>query len=383
MLNDEIMKEAIRQAEHHWKLLHDAPEMAFEEYKTTEYIRDITSIYPVEIIELGMETGLVCFLDAGRDDTVALRADIDAVPTEEGPLHLCGHDGHTATLLGAMHYLCRMKAENPESLTHNVLFIFQPAEEGTRGARALLSHGLMDKTEEIAQKPIRIFGIHNRPEVDCGDVVVHKGPLMSEKSVFTIKYIGKPGHGSLPHKCVDPIVAVGSFITGMQTIISRNIDPFQPAICTLNSVTAGTQASSAPESATMTGYIRSFDSDTHVRMEERLKVLAENTALAYECKCKVDIDRVVPAVNNSQEMYEIARKAISDAIGEEHVVDSNPSLASEDFAVYGKRIPSFLYWVGSGVPGCENAAWHDPKFRMDSHYMETAVPVMCASALAE
>lgn len=374
MFRKSEMEEAVRLAEKHWQHLHTIPEKAFEEKETTAYIKKVCKEYPVDFIDIGMDTGLVCFLDAGAEDTVALRTDIDAVPTEHGQQHLCGHDAHMSAMLGAVHYLCSVR----DQLEHNVLFIFQPAEEGTHGAAAMIEHGILEK---VPQRPARIFGIHNRPEADCGDVIVHKGPLMSEKSVFRIRLKGRAGHGSLPHKCVDPIVAAGSLICGVQTIISRNVDPFQPAICTFNSVTAGMSESSAPETAVLTGYIRSFDHDTHIRMGERLKTLAEDISAAYECECEISITPMVPAVNNREEMYAAALKAAEIAAGADHIRDSAPSLASEDFAVWGTVIPSFFYWVGSGIPGRNNAPWHDPSFCMDPHYMETAVPLLCASAM--
>lgn len=377
MISDtQLMKEAVNTAGEHRRYLHTIPEAAFEEKKTTEYIRKICGSYPVEIIDLGMETGLLCWLDAGADETVALRADIDALPTEQGTSHLCGHDAHASSLLGAMHYLCNRPLHD---LPYNVLFVFQPAEEGTKGAKAMLEHGLLDK---VPQKPARIFGIHNRPEVDRGKVVVHKGPLMSEKSVFKITYTGVPGHASLPHKCIDPLVAACSFVSGMQTVISRNADPFKPVICTVNSLTAGREDVPSPETAVMTGYIRSFDHETHVRMESRVRRLAMSTAEAYECRSDINIRRAVPAVYNSEEMYQKAYRAAEDAVGADNIVDSDPCLASEDFAVFGEVIPSFFYWVGSGTPGKTCAPWHDPAFCIDPDYFETAVPLLCAAALA-
>ena len=368
------MTEAVNLADKHRKVLHSVPESALNERETTAYIKKACSAYPVKLIDIGMETGAVYYLDAGRDETVALRADIDALPTEHGPQHLCGHDAHAGTMLGAIHYLCAVR----EKLPYNVLFIFQPAEEGTRGAKIMLDHGLLEK---IPQKPVRIFGIHNRPEIDCGDVVVHKGPLMSEKNIYKITYIGVPGHGSLPHKCVDPIIAAASFVTGLQTVVSRNVDPFDPVICTVNSVTAGAPDIPVPKEAVITGYFRSFNHETHVRMEERLRQLAESTAEAYECGCDISIVHAVPAVDNTEEMYLIALRAAEAAVGREHIVDSRACLASEDFAVFGEKIPSFFYWVGSGTPGKECASWHDPAFCVDPHYLETAVPVLCSSAL--
>lgn len=375
MFDQNIMSEAIALAKEHKEYLHNVPESAFEEHKTTAYIKGICGRYPVEIIDIGMETGLVCYLDAGRSETIALRADIDALPTETDPRHLCGHDAHAGTLLGAMHYLCAEKDE----LKYNVLFIFQPAEEGTRGAKAVIDHGFFDK---IPQRPKYIFGIHNRPEIDCGDVVVHRGPLMSEKSIFRIRFKGVPGHGSLPHECVDPIVAAAAFVSGLQTVVSRNADPFEPVICTVNSLTAGAPDIPVPSDSVITGYFRSYDHKTHLRMQERVMKLAESTAEAYECGCEIKVTHAVPALVNSDEMHELALKAVSAAIGPEHAVDSKPCLASEDFAVWGEEIPSFFYWVGSGTPGKKCAPWHDPDFNVDPHYMETAVPVLCASILA-
>jgi len=378
------MEKAIDLAEQYRKVLHEMPERAFEEHETTAFIKKTCGGYPVRGIDLGMETGAVYWLDAGCDETVAFRADIDAVPTESGPKHLCGHDAHAAALLGAMHFLCEQNGQGDRppgrGLPYNVLFVFQPAEEGTRGAKAMLDHGLFEKAP---QRPKRIFGIHNRPEVPCGEIVVHKGPLMSEKSVFMISMKGVPGHGSLPHKCVDPIVAAASLISGIQTVVSRNTDPFRPVICTVNSVRAGDPDIAVPSEALITGYIRSFDHDTHLRMEERLARLAESTAEAYECRCEIKITRMVPAVDNPEELYDIAAKAAEAAAGKDHITDSEPSLASEDFAVYGKELPTFFYWVGSGTPGKENAPWHDPAFRVDDDYLKTAVPLICAALTTE
>ncbi len=370
-----ILDEAVNLAENHRKVLHSIPETALEEHETTAYIKRTCGGYPVERIDIGMETGAVYYLDAGRDETTALRADIDALPTEQGPQHLCGHDAHASTLLGAMHYLCAVKEELP----CNVLFIFQPAEEGTRGAKAMLDHGLLEK---VPQKPKRIFGIHNRPEIDCGDVVVHKGPLMSEKNIYKITYTGVPGHGSLPHVCIDPIVAAASFVTGLQTIVSKNVDPFEPVICTVNSIAAGSPDIPVPRDAVITGYFRSFDHETHTRMEKRLRRLAESIAEAYECGCDINIVHAVPAVDNSEEMYRLALRAAEMAVGREHITDSRACLASEDFAVFGEEIPAFFFWVGSGTPGRKCASWHDPAFCVDPHYTEAAVPVLCASILA-
>ena len=277
----QLMNEAVRIADKHWQFLHTIPESAFEEHETTAYIKGICGRYPVEEIDIGMDTGAVCFLDAGCDETIALRADIDALLTEQGPQHLCGHDAHSSTLLGAMHYLCAVKEELP----YNVLFIFQPAEEGTRGAKAMLDHGLLEK---VPQKPVRIFGIHNRPEVDCGDVVVHKGPLMSEKNIYRITYTGVPGHGSLPHKCVDPIVAAASFVTGLQTVVSRNTDPLDSVLLTINLIEGGSPINLIVDKIRLCGTVRSLSDEALDRAISRVKTIVSRTAEAYECTAEIE-----------------------------------------------------------------------------------------------
>ena len=165
--------------------------------------------------------------------------------------------------------------------------------------------------------------------------------------------------------------------------MSRNTDPFEPVICTINSLTAGDPDIAVPKDAVITGYFRSYDHGTHMRMKERVERLAESIAEAYECSCDVNITHAVSALINSEEMYQIAMRAAEKAVGAEHAVDSMACLASEDFAVFGEEIPSFFYWVGSGTPGRKCAPWHDPDFAIDPQYMHTAVPVLCASALAE
>ena len=201
---------------------------------------------------------------------------------------------------------------------------------------------------------------------------------MSEKSIYKVVFKGRPGHGAKPHKCIDPIPAAASFVEAVQTIISRNINPLHPAICTVNSIKAGDPDVPVAETAVITGYIRSFNHDTHSMMEERIRTLAEGTAAEYRCEYEAEIIPMVPAVVNSDEMYELAFKAAEKAVGAEHIIDSEPDLASEDFAIYGEIIPAFFYWVGSGEPGVESPSWHDENFRISDDYFKTAVALVVA-----
>lgn len=368
------MKQAVAAAEKAVETLHRIPERSFREFETTRCVRDFCARCGVPLIDLGMETGAAAYLDCGKGASVALRADLDAVTTEEGPRHLCGHDYHTASLLGAMRYLSEHRGELPR----NVVFLFQPAEENTSGAAAMLAHGLLEK---LPQKPERLFGIHNRPEIPRGQIAVHAGPLMAEKSEFSIRLAGRAGHGGTPHLCVDPLVAAADLTMALQTVVSRNVDPFDPAVCAVCSIMGGSTVNLAPESVTLTGAVRTLRHDAHLRIRERLETLAEEIARGYECALELAWPLHIPGVVNGPEMTRAARSAAEKTVGAENVTDTAPCLGSEDFAVFGEAMPAFFYWVGSGVPGERSAAWHSPDFRVAEGYLSVAVPLLVRSAL--
>ena len=386
-LDSQLLQKEISCAEQIRDLLHDHPEAAYQESFTTgqirrkaETCREALTGDPgkhLNISDLGMETGLICLLDAGQKETIALRADIDSVETETGHKHLCGHDYHTAALLGAMGYLCRPGIDVP----YNVLFIFQPAEETTDGAKAMLSHRLMEK---LPQRPFRLFGIHNRPELPVGKIAVHQGALMAEKNNYQVTFKGKAGHGGTPHHCIDPITAAAQFILAMQSVVSKNVDPFDNAICGVFSIHSGTEVNNPPDDAVLTGTIRSLSHEAFVRMIERVECIAKSCAACYECTADLEWIPLVPLLYNSKEMTEPAYRAARDTVGEANITDTKPTLASDDFAVFGQEIPSFYYWVGSGPsePGQPGGKpWHDPGFCIAPGYLNVAVPLLIRAAL--
>ena len=367
-----LMDEAVSLAEMHMRRLYEIPERAFQEVKTTAYIKEVCGNYPLETIDIGMETGFVCLLDAGAADTVALRTDIDAVPTDEGPRHLCGHNAHAGTMLGAVHYLCGVR----DSLKHNVLFIFQPAEEGTRGAREMISHGLFEK---LSVRPSQIYAIHNRPEINVGDVVVHKGPLMSEKSVFDIRINGRAAHASMPQLSADPIVCAAAVVQSLQTVVSRNTNPLDAVILTINMIEGGSPMNLVTDKVLMRGSVRSLSDTALDRAIERVAAIAEKTAEAYECRAEILWNDRIPAVWNSPEMTALAKKCAA-ATGCE-VTDAPPSLASEDFSRYRAFVPSFFYWVGSTAAGDEPQELHKPRFHTDDTALRHAAELYAVSAM--
>lgn len=349
--------------------IHQNPELSFQEHSTTKLIRNFCTDCGLNIIDIGMPTGVVAYLNCGAASTVALRCDIDALTAApcagngyKSVAHNCGHDHHTASLLACVKIL----SENKSELKNNVVFIFQPAEEVTAGAQKMLDCGLL---QALPEKPSAIFGIHNRPEIPLGRVAVHRGALMSAKTNFVIDINGKAGHGGQPHECVDPIVCSAAIISAVQTIVSRNTNPLDACVCTVCSVHGGTEDNQSPESVKMTGSIRALDKRIIDRCCERLTEITAATAKAYMCKQSIAFIPQVPAVYNSDAMYETALKCAVASFGEENTVDTAPVLGSEDFAVFGEHIPSFFYWVGSGSKDKPYTPWHSSSFCVDDNYL--------------
>lgn len=372
-----IQERKVRDIKNH---IHKYPELSWEEYETTNYIKSyLSTMANVEIIDLPIKTGVVakiCGNEKGK--TVALRADIDAINASEdvniaersqrnGIMHACGHDFHTACLLGAAALLNEIKNE----LNGEVILIFQPAEETTNGAQYLIDKGLLDKC-----KIDYIFGLHNRPEIPSGKIVLNKGGLMSAKDNFRITIQGKGGHGSMPQKCKDPIICSAALIEAVQTIVSRNIDPLQPAVASICSIHAGTPENLIVDTAVLTGSIRTFDKGTRDTILARLETLTENIALSYECKGKLEVLESLPALINSEKMYRSAEKTVVQNFGSERIVSSEPSLASEDFSVYLNYAEGFFYWLGTGT----NYPWHNSKFRTDDDMLKLGSELLANSA---
>ncbi|WP_297211116.1 M20 family metallopeptidase [uncultured Flavonifractor sp.] len=366
--------------------LHRHPELSFQERRTTALLKDRLSALGLELVELGMETGNVALLrGALPGGTAALRADIDAIAQQEAPhegavscvdgvMHGCGHDFHTAALYGAARLLCAQR----DTLAGNVLFLFQPAEEVTQGAQAMLDHGLLDK---LPQRPGCLFGLHNRPELPAGTIAVMEGPVMAGKSHFTLTLHGKSGHGGSPHKCTDVIVAGAAVVSALQTVVSRDTDPLDSVVCSVLSVHAGTPDNFVPDLLTMTGSIRYHQEPAHQKARRRLEELTAGVAAAYGCTAEVDFHPGVPATVNSSRMTGLARRAALELVGPERVVSPRPDMGSEDFAVFGQHIPAFFYWVGSGFPGQANPCWHNEHFRTDDSALPLAAALLARSAL--
>ncbi|MGN8896588.1 M20 family metallopeptidase [Flavonifractor sp. HCP28S3_F3] len=366
--------------------LHRRPELSFQEIRTTALLKQALTDLGLELIELGMDTGAVALLRGGKPGgTVALRADIDAIAQQEAPhegvvsqvggiMHGCGHDFHTTGLYGA----AKLLAGRRETLAGNVVFLFQPAEEVTQGAQAMLDHGLLDK---LPERPRYLFGLHNRPELPAGTIAVMEGPVMAGKSHFTLTLHGKSGHGGSPHKCTDVIVAGAAVVNALQTVVSRDTDPLDSVVCSVLSIHAGTPDNFVPDTLTMTGSIRFHQEWAHQKACKRLEELTVGVAAAYGCTAEVSFHPGVPATINSPKLTALARKAALALVEPDKVVSPRPDMGSEDFAVFGQHIPAFFYWLGSGFPGRDNPCWHNEHFRTDDSALPLAAALLAQSAL--
>ena len=366
--------------------LHRHPELSWRETRTTALLKEKLTALGLELIDLDMETGCVALLQGGKPGpTVALRADIDAIVQETpeegevvsevpGVMHACGHDFHTAGLYGAACLLSAMR----EEIAGNVAFLFQPAEETTGGARIMLSHGLWDK---LPGKPACVFGVHNRPQIPAGKVAVQEGPLMSEKANFTIVLHGVTGHGGTPQKCIDVIVPAAAITQRTQPVVGRTTAPEDPLVCAVCSIHAGTPENFSPDLLTMTGSIRAFSHETRMMAQDRVERLTRDIASAYGCGCDFTCEEAAPLLFNSPVMTALARRAAASVVGEENIVGTAPEMSSEDFPEFGREVPYFFYWLGSGFPDRENAGWHSPKFRTDDSALAIDAALLARSAL--
>lgn len=360
--------------------LHMYPELSFKEFRTTGKIKEELKKLDIEIIDLGLETGVVGLLKGKEDGpTIALRGDIDALPIKElndvpyksridGVMHACGHDIHTTCVLGAAKILSKIR----DKLEGNAMFVFQPAEEINKGAKLMVEKGLFTDI-----KADMIFGLHNNPEIPWGKIAIRKGGLMAAVDTIRIKVKGKGGHGAIPDATRDPIVAASAMVMNLQTIVSRNVSPLDSAVISIGTFNAGTANNVISELVEMTGTVRSFDPETRQMLPKRIKEVLEYTAKAYMVDVELEYIFDLPAVYNSPEMTELAYKAAEEVVGKEGIVDPVPTMGGEDFSIFMEKIPGFFFWLGVGNEEKDmKYVWHNPRFNGDERAIIIAATVM-------
>jgi amidohydrolase len=351
--------------------IHKHPELGFEELRTQRLIKSwLTQLgyAPTECARTGIIADLRPDL-LGRARTIALRADIDCLPMDErteldwrsihdGRAHKCGHDGHTAILLGTAAVLARYR----EQLTGNVRLLFQPAEEGVEGggAKVMVAEGALTQVDEI-------YGLHNWPGYPHGQLRVMAGPIMAQVHTFEISVRGQGGHGSQPQDCRDPILAASALVVALQTVVSRGLSAAGGAVVSVCSFEAGTTNNVIPEFARMTGTIRSFSAAVTERVVARVREIAKGIGATYGVAVDLALETGYPVlVNNPDCVAAVERVAAS--LGSLEVSDVGlPMAGGEDFAYFAADVPAAYFFLGAGREGEDTPGCHHPDFDFDDH----------------
>ena len=335
-----------------WRLdIHRHPELAFNENRTAEMVAQNLESFGAEVFTGIGKTGVVGQLTNGNsDNAIGLRADMDALPMQEnndfsyrsvneGVFHGCGHDGHTAMLLGAAKYLSLTK-----EFDGTVYFIFQPAEEAAGGAPEMIKDGLFDKFRMTS-----VYGMHNMPGMPVGQFGIRSGHMFAAFAPFDIEITGIGGHAAMPQNCVDPIVISSSVIQALQTVVSRNIDPFKPSVISVTQVHAGDAYNVIPDSVQLCGGVRYFDQESGLIIKRRIEEVLQGICSTYGASFTLNYDELYPVLSNHEKETGIAVTAASDLVGAEKVNAEIPATAgSEDFAFMLLEKPGAYILIGNG-----------------------------------
>src|SRR6195952_2375692 len=355
--------------------LHAHPEIGFEEVRTSGIVADKLKQWGIEVHRGLGTTGVVGVLkgkgNSGR--RIGLRADMDALPMEEntnlswrstipGRFHGCGHDGHTTMLLGTARYLAETR--NFDGTVH---FIFQPAEEGLGGARAMIKDELFKKfpCDEI-------YGLHNAPDLNHGEIAILPGPAMAGADFFDITISGYGAHGAMPERSKDAVVIAMTLGQALQTIVSRNVDPLQSAVLSITQIHAGSAYNVIPSDARLCGTVRAFDDGVRALIRERMRTLCAGIASAFQVEINVDIRDIFSVLVNQAEQSEVVAEVAREVVGVDNVLTRAwPKMGSEDFADMMRAIPGAYFWVGhdGSVPV------HNPGYVLDDKILPIGASV--------
>ena len=345
--------------------IHKNPELSHQEFSTTKLISETLKNLGIELPSAQPKTGVLGLLRGKNPGpTVAIRADIDALPIDEisehevcsgnkNIMHACGHDFHTSSLLGAAMALSKIK----EELCGNILFVFQPAEEKGDGAGEVISTGIFEEF-----KPDAFFSLHVKPDIPVGKIGIRKGPIMAAMCTFKIIIHGKGGHGATPHLATDPIIAAARVVDALQAIRSRWIDPAQPFTLSICSIHGGSACNIIPDDVSMEGTFRYAVESYRESVKEQIIRISESVANAHGCTAECLFLKEAPPLVNDEKLSDIAYEAAKDFSGEESTLVQDFWMASEDFSFYRDIAPIFMYHVGVGKEDGSSASLHNPGF---------------------
>lgn len=355
---------------------HKHPELGMEETRTSKIVADFLKSLGLEVKTEVANTGVVGLLRGEEEGpTMGLRADMDALPIKEqsgvsyssiyeGKMHACGHDGHTAILMGAAKLLARHK----DKIKGNVKFIFQPAEEGPGGARPMIEEGVLENPKVSA-----MFGLHiNTTSGKAGQIEYGSGPRSAGTGTARIKIKGFGGHGAHPHKSIDAIMASAHVLTTLQTIISREIDPLEPVVITMGTINGGYRHNVIADEVSMTGTIRTLNEGLRKSMPARFDRIIKGVCESLRCEYELDYSLGVPSVMNNVEMTDLVKESAEHLLGKENAVNvEQPSMGGEDFCYFSQAVPSSFFRLSarSEEKGCTYPG-HHPKY----NFNEESIP---------
>ena len=371
--------------------IHQNPELGNREFETAKLIA-------AHLRELGMEvrtevgkTGVVGILEGGRPGpVVAVRADIDALPvTEDTPFpfkstkrgtylgqevgisHACGHDIHTAIQLGVASILSSMKADLPGT----VMFIFQPAEEGPppgeEGGAALMVKEGVFKT----LRPDAVFGLHVWADLEVGKLATKAGPMLAAAEGFDATVTGRQAHGAMPHISVDPIVMASEIVMALQTVRSRNMDPFQPGVITVGLMRGGERRNIIPTTVELQGTVRTFDTQVQTQVEDRIRAIFDGVTKAHGGSFTLTFDRAYPLTSNDTALHDRMRPTLERVLAENLLV-AQPTTGGEDFSFFANEVPGMFLFLGGRKPGGTTGGHHTPTFQADDGAVPVGMKVM-------
>ncbi len=383
-LLDEVSRKLLKKAQRLREDIHRHPELGLEESRTSELVAEHLGAIGLDKVQTGLaKTGVVGVLEGGQPGrTVGLRADMDALPIREetglpyaseneGVMHACGHDGHTAVLMATAELLAGMR----EEIGGTVKFIFQPAEEGAGGGKLMAEAGCLKGPDVDA-----VFAFHGLSSLAPGEVLITPTPAVTA-SMFSITVEGKGGHGAMPHRCVDPVVVAAQIVCAAQTIVSREVPPDEPAVLSFCSLQSGVKDNVIPDSAVLLGTVRSMEEGVSKRIHRSLGRLARAVAKGMRARADYVAGEWFPPVKNDAKLLEMVREVAVATVGRKLVRQPDEQImGGEDFAYYLSEqggVPGVLFWVGVGSEG----GMHTSTFDFGSEALEPAILMMTNTAL--
>lgn len=363
--------------------LHENPELGMEEFETSKLIKEFLENKKIEYIEVSKTgiCGIIRGSKEGKEKTIALRGDIDALPILDkkpcdysskikGKMHACGHDAHTTILLG----VAKILNKNKDSFSGNVKLLFEPAEETVGGSRFMIEEGVLDNPRVDC-----ICGLHVEETLECGTIMIKDGVVNAASNPFTIRIKGSGGHGAYPHTTIDPIVIASHIVLALQTIVSREINTLNPAVITIGSIHSGTAQNIIPEEAVISGVIRTMSKEDRSFACKRLKEIVDGICISSRAKAEIDIEESYPNLYNDSFMVDLFKNSAIKILGKENVLKQKyPKMGVESFAYFANERPSVFYFLGSGNKE-KNIIYpaHSSLFDIDEECLHLGVAMQC------